>query len=137
MKRKKIDILILVVSVLSFSVMSLSILLMPISDPEANRTDFFTIVIGIVFWTALTLGVLSQILICMRMKNVRKNQKLILPERRRVCGRRAYVSMSWWTDRINDCYEFIRLYLLCVSFSFLFCFLHALYLQWKNICFNF
>lgn len=73
MRRRKKDIILLCVSICSFFVMALSILIMPIeTDNIEPRT--LNIIIGSMFWGFLIIGVTIQIILAQRRKSwIRKN----------------------------------------------------------------
>lgn len=70
MDRKKVDGIWLLVSVVSFLLMSLSFLLMPLgTTPDGGQAGWIPLVSGICFWAFLLIGVFSQILLSKRRRD--------------------------------------------------------------------
>ena len=67
MERKKVDVIWLVVSIVSFALMSISFVLMPL-DKTIELYDLMDIIPGIMFWVFLLFGVVGQVLLTIRRK---------------------------------------------------------------------
>lgn len=69
MNEKKIDLLWLWISIISYLLMSATFLLMPLDNMiPALREGVLTLVVGICFWFFLILGIVSQIILARRRK---------------------------------------------------------------------
>ncbi len=69
MRKQKADYVLLIVSVVSFFMLSISFLLMPIENKEditsLSTTAFFA---GIMFWVSVVLGIVTQVVISVKTK---------------------------------------------------------------------
>lgn len=74
MERRKVDVIWLIVSIVSFALMSTSFLLMPL-DKTVELYDVMDIIPGIMFWTFLVLGVVGQVLLAIRRKRFLETNK--------------------------------------------------------------
>ena len=67
MEKKKIDVILLCISIGSFLLMSLSFLIIPV-DTTVERYDAMDIIPGVMFWVFLIIGVAGQIALTIRRK---------------------------------------------------------------------
>ena len=67
MKRRKFDCIWFAISVVSFLLLAVSFLLMPIGETDGGLTTY-SIIAGVMFWSSLVLGTASQMILSHRRK---------------------------------------------------------------------
>lgn len=77
MERKRLDLLLLCISVISFLLMSVMFLLMPIDNLVSTLKDSkITLIVGVGFWGFLIIGIVAQIILANRRKVWYRIQRL-------------------------------------------------------------
>ena len=77
MDRKKLDVLWLWISIVSFFLMSATFLLMPLDNMISSLKDSKIVLIaGIGFWSFLIIGIVSQVILAARRRSWYKTQRL-------------------------------------------------------------